>query len=292
MLACRQKELKMQLKAFFWRWALALFAVAAVGCANIEKENAANANPSGGGGAGGGGGAPTSALYLFDSVEDAPGHTGSGFYDKQKAVNGVRGAGTGAGSFDVFSLDNTGASTHLTLRISGKKVLNGPGADFIVYENGFYIGGNPNTRFMDLIIVEVSNDGTNYCGFAPDYTYSTETTYSNDPAYWLRFAGKTPVIYNVDSNNMTVAQLFSDDDSDGVLNGGGDAFDLDDLSDSNTWATGCTAALRDQLKNGGFTYLRLTPANRRTNPDTGAVFVKDGIANGPDIDGVVARYTE
>jgi hypothetical protein len=278
--------------------ALPLAALLLAHCANIQKEhtdtNATGNGSSVGTGTGGGGGAtPIAGVFLADTVVDAPGHTGSGFYDRQKAINGVRGAGSGAGSLDVFSLDNSGASTHLTLRWNGKKIKNGAGIDFIVFENAFNINGNPATRFMDLVIVEVSNDNVNFCGFAPDYTNTPETTYSNNPAYWLRFAGRTPVLYNVDSNNLTEAQLFQDNDNNYEPDlAGGDAFDLDLLSDSNYYNTGCTTLLRDELKNNGFTYLRLTPANRRINPDTGAVFVKDGMSNGPDIDGVVARYAE
>ncbi|GAB4435737.1 MAG: LIC_13355 family lipoprotein [Turneriella sp.] len=276
-------------------------ALFAVNCANISKESLQTQGSDTA--TNGGGGAPTytTGLYVFDAVIAAPGHTGSGVCNQANAVNGIRGAGWGAGSFDVFSLDNpggtacSGASTHLTLRLNGKKVLNGSGADFIVYENGFYISGNPSTRFMDLIIVEVSNDDAHYCGFAPDYTYTPETSYSNNPAYWQRFAGKTPVNYNVDvaARNYTVSELFTDADADkqGDL-GGGDLFDLDDLSDSDSFGIGCSTALRDELKTNGFTYLRLTPAARRNNPDTGAAFVKEPISNGPDIDGAVARYAE
>jgi len=272
---------------------IALVALTLVACAQIEKENTnktetGSQTPS----------ATTSVLaaglYVADTVVESPGHTGTGFYDKAKITNGIRGGGTGAGGMDIFSLDTpAGASTHVVLSWAGKKIKNGTGADFVVYENGFYISGNPLARFMDLVIVEVSNDNTNYCGFAPDYASSPETTYSSDPTKWLRFAGRAPVVYNIDSNNLTASQIFQDNDSnqEGDV-GGGDLFDLDQLSDSNYYNTGCSTVLRDELKTNGFRYLKLTPANRRNNPDTGAVFVKDGVSNGPDLDGVVARYAE
>lgn len=236
-------------------------------------------------------------IYLADTIVAAPGHTGSGFYDRQKAINGVRGGGSNQQGLDVFSLDNTGfnsdLSTHLILSWNGKKILNGAGVDFIVFENPFNQNNNPVTRFMDLLIVEVSSDNTNYCGFAPDYTAASETVYSQNPAHWSRFAGKTPVLYNLDSNNLTATQLFTDADADGVSDaGGGDAFDLDQLSADNTFSTGCSAAVRDDIKANGFRYLRLTPANRRINPDTAAAFVIDAASSGPDIDGVAARYIE
>lgn len=235
---------------------------------------------------------PKIGVYLADTVVEAPGHTGAGFFEKQNAANGVFGKGVSQGSLDVFSLDTSGASTHLTLRWLGKKIKNGAGIDFIVYENAFNYSGE-NDRFMELAVVEVSNDNVAYCGFNPNYTFSPETAYSKNPADWLRFAGKTPVLYNLSSNNLSAAELFKDDNADGAPDlGGGDGFDLDDLSDDNTFSIGCTTALRDDLKANGFTYLRLTPASRRLNPDTSAAFVKEAISEGPDIDGVAARYVE
>ncbi len=274
--------------------ALVLITVLAAHCANISKEDASGGGGGGGNDATGGTSSPAVGIYLADTVIEAPGHTGMGFYDQASLTNGIHGAGSDAGATSgIFSLDNSGPSSHVVLRWNGKKVKNGTGIDFVVYENAFNIGGNPATRFMDLIVVEVSNDNVNYCGFAPDYTNSPETTYANNPALWSRFAGRTPVLYNQTSNNLTAAELFQDNDANYAPDlGGGDAFDLDQLSDSNYFGTGCTTALRDELKTNGFTYIKLVPANRRNNPDTGAVFVKDAISNGPDIDGVVARYAE
>ncbi len=262
----------------------------AVACAQIPKETLQSSS---------GNNTQTTAatafpdVFVADTVTAAPGNTGSGFYDQNKAVNGIRGAGTSGGSLDVFSLDNSGTSGYIVLSWSGKKIKNGAGVDFIVYENAFYASGNSAQRFMDLLFVEVSNDNINYCGFAPNYAATPETTYSNNPAHWLRFAGRNAVLYNVDSNNLSAAQLFQDNDANGEPDlGGGDPFDLDNLSTDNSYGTGCNTTLRDDLKTNGFRYLRLTPAARRVNPDTGAAFVADTASFGPDIDGVVARYVE
>jgi hypothetical protein len=272
-------------------------AIAVSHCAQIDKENTAGNPTPNTNGSSTGGGTFAESLYLADTVTEAPGHTGSGNYNSAGIIDGVRGAGSGAGATTgLFSLDNAaGTSTHVVVRWSGKKVKNGVGADFAVYENAFNIGGNPATRFMDLAFVEVSNDNVNYCGFAPDYTNAPETAYSNNPANWLRFAGRTPVIYNIDVpvTNFTAAQLFQDNDAnyEGDL-GGGDLFDLDLLSDNNDYSTGCTTALRDELKTNGFTYLKLIPAKRRNNPVTGVSFLSEAVSNGPDFDGIVARYAE
>jgi len=270
------------------RWILTIPTALVLHCAQISKENLSNTTASDATSK------PQPGVYLADSVVEAPGHTGTGFYDKAKAINGVQGAGTAAGSTTgVFSLDNTGASSHLVLEWVGKRVKNGAGIDFIVYENPFYSGGNSAQRFMDLAMVEVSDDNVNYCGFNPDYNNAPETTYTMNPASWLRLAGRNPVLYNQDSNNLGATELFQDNNADGEPDlGGGDAFNLDDLSNNNYYNTGCNTTVRDNLRTNGFRYLRLTPASRRINPDTGAVFVADGVSNGPDIDGAVARYLE
>lgn len=263
------------------------------GCANINKETTTDKQTTQTDANKAAAGVLASGLYMADMVIQAPGHTGTAFYDSSKAVNGIRGAGTGAGSLDVFSLDNSGASSYIVLGWSGRRVKNGPGMDFIVFENGFYFSGNSQTRFMDLAFVEVSNDNINYCGFAPVYTNAPQTSYSNDPSKWARFAGKTPVLFNIDTNNLTAAETFQDLDSNGEPDlAGGDGYDLSGLSADNSFNTGCTIAVRDDLMNNGFTYLRLTPASRRNNPATAAPFVADGASNGPDFDGVLARYVQ
>lgn len=221
-----------------------------------------------------------------DTVTYAPNHTGSGFQDKTKAVNGVRGAGLSSGSGDVFSLTATGANASMVLEWSGKRILNGSGIDFIVYENAFQYNSNPSTVFMEAVIVEVSQDNVSYCGFSPDYIFSPETTYNINPTYWKRFAGITPVIYNIESN------VFSGNDLYDTSKTGGDGFDLDNLSATNDYNIGCNTTLRDKIKSEGFVYLRLTSATARTNLNTGANFLQDTGAfdGGPDIDGVMARY--
>ena len=175
----------------------------------------------------------------------------------------------------------------MTLEWAGQKVTNGTGIDFVVFENPFYYGGNSSSVFMEAIIVEVSQDNTNWCGFGPDYTNGDETTYSTDPSTWSNFAGKTPVLYNRDTNALSATDIFDS------AQAGGDGYDLANLSDSNAFGTGCNTTLRNDIRDtNGFTYIRLTAATDRTNADTGAAFVQDSGAfgGGPDIDGVAARH--
>lgn len=230
-------------------------------------------------------------VYLADTIISAPAREDAQFRDPDLAVNGICGNETGKGSIDVFSLDQTGEGASLVISWSGYSVVNGEGLDFIVFENSFHIDGTDNNYFMEAAIVEVSNDGEKWCGFGPDYTYSDETSYSNQIDSWKDFAGIHPVKYNQLTSDLTAAEIFEDSDTDGTPdNAGGDGFDLEDLVGDNFYDTGCDDSLASELKENGFTQLRITAATARTNPDTGNAFLfDDGAINGPDIDGVLAR---
>lgn len=75
------------------------------------------------------------------------------------------GGGTSAGSTDVLSLGKGGT---IVLSFGGGAITDGPGADFIVFENAFYIGGNPDHVFAELGEVSVSEDGTTWKVFPCD----------------------------------------------------------------------------------------------------------------------------
>ncbi|MFN2394257.1 MAG: T9SS type A sorting domain-containing protein [Bacteroidales bacterium] len=112
----------------------------------------------------------------------------------------VLGKATG-NSNDVISLGDGGMAT---LQFD-RPIINGPGPDFAVFENGF--GDN----FLELAFVAISTDGENFVRF-PSYSYTqTETQVESfgilDPAFIHNFAGKYRAGY-------------------------GTPFDLDDLIDS------------------------------------------------------------
>ncbi len=223
-----------------------------------------------------------------DTVVSAPNHNGEVFRDKTKAVNGVRGEGCCSGSTDVFTLAQTGEAASMVLEWKDRKVKNGTGIDFVVFENPFQVGSNTSQIYIEPSIVEVSLDNVNYCGFNPVYTFSPATDYSRNPSHWSRFAGLKPVLYNDVSNKLSSSDIF-----DSSL-AGGDGFDLDNLSSSNQFGIGCTETLKNSIQANGFIYLKITSATARINPSTGTFFVQDTAAMGlgPDIDGVAARYLE
>jgi len=216
-----------------------------------------------------------------DKVVSAPGATGSGYGKSSNAADGVHGAGcTGGNASDVYSLSNESSdeNTYIILRWSGRRVTNGTGTDFAVFENPFDNGTcGSGTRFMDQLIVSLSIDGTEWVDFPYDYTATDETTYSNDPADWSGFAGVTPVLFNEETNPV---------DPFSAANAGGDHFDLDDLDDSTN------PTLVTKIKNEGFIYIKLTAAGTVINSDTVENFVHDSFADGPDVDGVYGKYLE
>jgi hypothetical protein len=125
-----------------------------------------------------------------------------------------RGGGANNGSTDVLSLGDGGI---ITLEFVNHLVVNGPGPDFIVFENPFYIGGNPLNVFAEVAFVEVSQDGETFYRF-PN-RYDPDGTPVNNPANWSGFAGVNPV-YSHPDNGI---------DPTDPATAGGDAFDLEDV---------------------------------------------------------------
>jgi hypothetical protein len=209
----------------------------------------------------------TNPVRIADVVVAAPGGG-----DTSNAVDGVRGAGSSSGSSDVYSLGYTPeVNDSITLAWSGGTLANGEGEDFAVFENPFDEAGGG--VFMDLIIVEVSRDGTTWRAIDHTYTSPIPNVYSSDPAYWQGFGGKTPVLLNDQTNPVDPFDRAA---------AGGDGFDLDRVSGSDAESVAIRA--------DGVSFIRLVSASARTNPDTGALYVHDSLANGPDIDGVYGRY--
>jgi hypothetical protein len=254
---------------------VSLFAASAAACGDSEPDRAGvdaeTAAPDATGDAIPHDGPPlATGVKLADIVVDAPGASGTGTGDPMRAINGVRGGGSDAGGADVYSM-GYGANHSITLAWSAGKLANGPGADLVVFENPFDEAGGG--VFMDLIIVEVSRDGTTWRALPYHYDNAIKNVYVPDPAAWVGFAGKTPVLLNVDTNPV---------DPFDPAAAGGDSFDLDDVSGSDAEATA--------IRTDGVSYVRLTTAPSQINPDTNANYVHDSLANGADLDGMYGRY--
>jgi hypothetical protein len=73
------------------------------------------------------------------------------------------GAGASAGGLDVVSL---GFEGEIVLGFGDNAIVDGPGVDFIVFENAFYVGGDATRGIAkDLAEVSVSDDGVTWTPF-------------------------------------------------------------------------------------------------------------------------------
>ena len=116
------------------------------------------------------------------------------------------GGGLLMGSTDVVSLGNGGT---IVVSFEPNAIVDGPGPDFTVFENPFYVAGNKNNIYAEPGIVSVSDDGVTWTSFPCTAT-------AQNPPYGL-CGGWHPVIANWHDN--TVSPLDPNVS-------GGDVFDL------------------------------------------------------------------
>lgn len=141
---------------------------------------------------------------------------GAGFGQERmpEVVLGLpQGKGNLAGGLDVLSL---GVGGEVVLEFP-THIIDGPGADLLVFENPFWPGGDATKVFAELAEVAVSADGETWLTFpcAPEAPES--------PGRWPGCAGWTP------TRAFTQAQLDAGEVPLTHEALGGDAFDLADL---------------------------------------------------------------
>jgi len=144
--------------------------------------------------------------FLDEVVQFTPGeHAGFGQDQLPGIVLGPPvGFGALQGSTHTLSLGNGGS---VVVRFDDPAVCDGPGADFIIFENAFFAGSLAGPLFIEVGIVAVSADGIEFVEFPYD-----ATTFAG-------LAGRTPV-YSAPGNGI--------DPLDPAV-AGGDAFDLADI---------------------------------------------------------------
>ncbi|HEY6876512.1 MAG TPA: hypothetical protein VI299_00785 [Polyangiales bacterium] len=120
------------------------------------------------------------------------------------------GEGTNAGALDVLSL---GVGGEIVLDLGSRTIVDGPGPDFIVFENPFWPGGVRASVFAELGEVSVSEDLTTW------QTFPCSTTPSA-PGMYPGCAGWTPTLAY---DPFAIVPL-------DPARTGGDAFDLATLS--------------------------------------------------------------
>lgn len=72
------------------------------------------------------------------------------------------GGGTMLGGTDVLSL---GSGGEIVLAFDDGTLVDGPGADLLVFENAFYAGGDPAQPYAEPAAVAVSDDGVSWTEF-------------------------------------------------------------------------------------------------------------------------------
>lgn len=230
----------------------------------------------------------TTNAYLADTVTEAPGQNHYQFGNPLCATNGIYGAGTGSGSTDVYSLNSSPSSIKcivnekcIVLEWKDNKVKNEAGVDFVVFENPF--NRTVSARFIEAVIVEVSEDGVDWCGWNPTYMGEKNNAMPNfltdiyNPANYERLAGIEPVLFNQSNWPYSAADIFVQSKA------GGDHFDLGDVE----FGSGCSGAKKSMIQTNGFVYLRLTTANSRDAVNF--PLPNDSFDGTADIDGVIAK---
>ena len=120
------------------------------------------------------------------------------------------GGGADEGSVDVVSLGNGG---EIVVSFAPNTIVDGPGPDFLVFENPFDIGGDPNHLYAEPGEVSVSSDGVNWTPFP---CTATSAPYGECAGWHLVYSNPNNCISPIDPS---VA--------------GGDPFDLKDVGVSS-----------------------------------------------------------
>jgi len=89
--------------------------------------------------------------------------SGFGAAEMPQIVEGAPvGGGTSQGSTDVVSL---GAGGSIVVSFAPNAIVDGPGPDFVVFENAFWVGGNQSNVYAEPGEVSVSDDGVAWSTF-------------------------------------------------------------------------------------------------------------------------------
>ena len=147
--------------------------------------------------------------FIMNVVSFTPGPcAGFGASEMPDIVKGPPvGRGAQKGSFDVVSL---GVGGEIVVSFEPNAIVDGPGPDFIVFENAFYAGGNATQPHADPGEVSVSEDGV---------TWKTYACAEGATAPFGACAGWHPV-HSAPNNEISPID---------PANAGGEAYDLAEL---------------------------------------------------------------
>jgi hypothetical protein len=98
---------------------------------------------------------PADLPYATEVVSFSPG-PGAGFGHQHFpgiVLGPPKGYGVARGSMDVLSLGQGGS---IVLGFTPRTIIDGPGPDFVVFENPFWVGGSEDSVFAELGRIAVS----------------------------------------------------------------------------------------------------------------------------------------
>jgi hypothetical protein len=168
------------------------------------------------------------------------------------------GGGTDHGSTDVVSLGSGGS---IVVSFAPNAIVDGPGADFIVFENPFWIGGNPSDPYAEPGEVSVSDDGVTWTTFPCTPTLDPQASDGTGVTGPYGNCGGWQVVYAAPGNGVSPVD---------PTNAGGLALDLA--------AVGVTRA----------TYVRIVDQTHEDCPEGGA----GPNTNGFDLDAIAIVNAE
>ena len=156
--------------------------------------------------------APPGTDPFADEVTEFNPGDGFGFGNDQFpdiVLGSPEGNSSGGGGMDVLSL---GFEGEIILEMTDFMIADGDGVDFIVFENAFFAGGNPNNPFSEPAIVSVSDDGNDFVAFDCSCNTADKPLYPGCAGTLPTYASSTN---GIDATDPAVA--------------GGNAFDLADV---------------------------------------------------------------
>jgi hypothetical protein len=170
------------------------------------------------------------------------------------------GGGTDHGSTDVVSLGSGGS---IVVSFAPNAIVDGPGSDFIVFENPFWIGGSSSDPYAEPGEVSVSDDGVTWTTFSCTPTLDPQASNGTGVAGPFGNCGGWQIVYSAPGNGISPVD---------PTNAGGLALDLA--------AVGVTRA----------TYVRIVDKTHEDCPEAGAG--ARPTTNGFDLDAIAIINAE
>ena len=210
---------------------------------------------------------PSAQSRFATSVVSFQQGAGGGLFDTSKILGGPEGGGLGAGSLEVLTLGEGGSVT-LGFDVV---IVDGPGADFSVFENGFVVGGA--AVFAEVAFVEVSSNGTDFARFPSSYGPPGGLG-GSDMGSFAGMSGGLPVL----------ADVTVDPDSPfDPVSSGGEAFDLAELS-------GHPLVLGGLVDLDDIRFVRLVDVLFDEQDDQGVIIAPGSQGGGSDFDAVAVLH--